>query len=153
MRHFNRGLLNAILSRASYSQKRPDSEGRRIFTKNSHLTDKGWFLNKSKHWLDSTFNGGHIMQATLTISIPTQIKSKLEKVSKEESLRKGEIVRDALKQYFAQSANSKGYEKWSSPKRKSRVFLPTKTFLRRSHEGVFRYQRVGRRIFHAWRLQ
>jgi len=42
------------------------------------------------------------MQASLTISIPTTIKSKLEKVSKEECLRKGEIVRDALKQYFAQ---------------------------------------------------
>jgi metal-responsive CopG/Arc/MetJ family transcriptional regulator len=42
------------------------------------------------------------MQATLTISIPTRVKSQLDKVSKEESLRKGEIVRDALKQYFAQ---------------------------------------------------
>lgn len=42
------------------------------------------------------------MQATITISIPTQIKSKLDKVSKKESMRKGEIVRDALKQYFAQ---------------------------------------------------
>jgi metal-responsive CopG/Arc/MetJ family transcriptional regulator len=42
------------------------------------------------------------MQATLTISIPTQIKSKLDKVSKKKSMRKGEIVRDALKQYFAQ---------------------------------------------------
>lgn len=42
------------------------------------------------------------MQATLTISIPTGIKSTLDKVSKKESMRKGEIVRDALKQYFAQ---------------------------------------------------
>jgi len=42
------------------------------------------------------------MQATITINIPVQIKSKLEKVSKTENMRKGEIVRDALKQYFAQ---------------------------------------------------
>jgi predicted transcriptional regulator len=42
------------------------------------------------------------MQATLTISIPTQIKTKLEKVSKKANMRKGEIVTDALKQYFMQ---------------------------------------------------
>jgi metal-responsive CopG/Arc/MetJ family transcriptional regulator len=42
------------------------------------------------------------MQATLTISIPTRIKAQLEKVSKKENMRKGEIIRDALKQYFAQ---------------------------------------------------
>jgi metal-responsive CopG/Arc/MetJ family transcriptional regulator len=42
------------------------------------------------------------MQATLTISIPTRIKTQLELVSKKENMRKGEIIRDALKQYFAQ---------------------------------------------------
>jgi len=42
------------------------------------------------------------MQATLTINIPAQIKSKLDRVSRTENMRKGEIVRDALKQYFAQ---------------------------------------------------
>ena len=42
------------------------------------------------------------MQKTLTVSIPSQIKTKLEKVSRRENMRKGEIVRDALKQYFAQ---------------------------------------------------
>lgn len=42
------------------------------------------------------------MQTTITISIPMQIKTSLEKVSRQENMRKGEIVRDALKQYFAQ---------------------------------------------------
>jgi metal-responsive CopG/Arc/MetJ family transcriptional regulator len=42
------------------------------------------------------------MQATLTISIPTRIKTQLEQASKKENMRKGEIIRDALKQYFAQ---------------------------------------------------
>jgi predicted transcriptional regulator len=42
------------------------------------------------------------MQATLTISIPTRIKAQLEQVAKKENMRKGEIIRDALKQYFAQ---------------------------------------------------
>ena len=42
------------------------------------------------------------MQSSLTVSIPTQIKKKLDTVSKKEHMRKGEIVRDALKQYFAQ---------------------------------------------------
>lgn len=42
------------------------------------------------------------MQTTLTISIPMQVKSSLEKVSRQEHMRKGEIVRDALKLYFAQ---------------------------------------------------
>lgn len=42
------------------------------------------------------------MQATITISIPTGIKTQLEQISKKENMRKGEIIRDALKQYFAQ---------------------------------------------------
>jgi len=42
------------------------------------------------------------MQETLTVSIPTRIKVQLEQVSKKENMRKGEIIRDALKQYFAQ---------------------------------------------------
>jgi metal-responsive CopG/Arc/MetJ family transcriptional regulator len=42
------------------------------------------------------------MQSSITVSIPTQIKTKLNNVSKKEHVRKGEIVRDALKQYFAQ---------------------------------------------------
>ena len=42
------------------------------------------------------------MQSSITISIPTQIKRKLDTISKKENMRKGEIIRDALKQYFAQ---------------------------------------------------
>ena len=42
------------------------------------------------------------MQSSITVSIPTQIKKKLDSVSKKENMRKGEIIRDALKQYFAQ---------------------------------------------------
>lgn len=43
-----------------------------------------------------------MMQSSLNVSIPRQIKTTLDKVSKKEHMRKGEIVRDALKQYFAQ---------------------------------------------------
>jgi predicted transcriptional regulator len=42
------------------------------------------------------------MPTTLTVSIPERIKTQLEQVSKKENMRKGEIVRDALAQYFAQ---------------------------------------------------
>ena len=42
------------------------------------------------------------MQSSITVNIPTQIKKKLDSVSKKENMRKGEIIRDALKQYFAQ---------------------------------------------------
>jgi metal-responsive CopG/Arc/MetJ family transcriptional regulator len=42
------------------------------------------------------------MQATLTISLPRRVITTLDKVSRQENMRKGEIVRDALKQYFAQ---------------------------------------------------
>ena len=43
------------------------------------------------------------MQSNLNVSIPTQIKKKLDTISRKEHMRKGEIVRDALKQYFAQN--------------------------------------------------
>jgi metal-responsive CopG/Arc/MetJ family transcriptional regulator len=42
-----------------------------------------------------------INNATLTVSIPSQIKIKLEKVSKKDHIKKSEIVRVALKQYFS----------------------------------------------------
>jgi predicted transcriptional regulator len=42
------------------------------------------------------------MQKTLTVSIPAQIRIKLDRVSKRDNLPKGAIVGDALRRYFAQ---------------------------------------------------
>lgn len=62
------------------------------------------------------------MQSSLTVSIPSQIKRKLDTVSKKEHMRKGEIVRDALKQYFAQNEFQK-LRKMVIPKAQKRGYF------------------------------
>ena len=42
------------------------------------------------------------MPSTLNVIIPNTIKAKLDIISKREHMRKSEIVREALKKYFAE---------------------------------------------------
>lgn len=41
------------------------------------------------------------MRETITISLPGSIKKMLDKITKKEHLNRSEIVREALRQYFA----------------------------------------------------
>ena len=41
------------------------------------------------------------MRETITISLPNSIKKKLDKIVKSEHLNRSDVVREALRQYFA----------------------------------------------------
>lgn len=69
------------------------------------------------------------MKSTLSITLPSQIKNRLDRASKREHLPKGRIVRDALDQYFTM----RDFERIRSlvvPKARKRGFL--------TDEDVFR---------------
>ena len=41
------------------------------------------------------------MRETITISLPTKVKRRLDKLTREENLNRSDVVREALRQYFA----------------------------------------------------
>lgn len=65
---------------------------------------------------------------SITISIPTKMKTQLERLSKKEQQNKSEIVRDALRQYFKRKEFSELREKMVPHAQKMGVYTDDDVF-------------------------